>query len=178
MMITDIGIRLGDFSFGILFMSQLIMTAALYKKGKAHRLQRMMFGFMLFLTLISAFEMVFFYFAQAEKSTLSSCLTDMLEMSVVPCALFIIIRLTRPQARQKWLIIINAVVYGAFFVSYAITANEHIYHFALGLVLFIHSAYLYTAICPPAGTTAYCSRTSLTSHCHSTGSNTCCTCMC
>lgn len=57
----------------------------------------------------------------------------MLEMSVVPCALFIIIRLTRPQARQKWLIIINAVVYGAFFVSYAITANEHIYHFALGL---------------------------------------------
>lgn len=133
MMITDIGIRLGDFSFGILFMSQLIMTAALYKKGKAHRLQRMMFGFMLFLTLISAFEMVFFYFAQAEKSTLSSCLTDMLEMSVVPCALFIITRLTRPQARQKWLIIINAVVYGAFFVSYAITANEHIYHFALGL---------------------------------------------
>ena len=83
MTITDIGIRLGDFSFGILFMSQLIMTAALYKKGKAHRLQRMMFGFMLFLTLISAFEMVFFYFAQAEKSTLSSCLTDMLEMSVV-----------------------------------------------------------------------------------------------
>ena len=63
MTITDIGIRLGDFSFGILFMSQLIMTAALYKKGKAHRLQRMMFGFMLFLTLISAFEMVFFYFA-------------------------------------------------------------------------------------------------------------------
>ena len=54
-------------------------------------------------------------------------------MSVVPCAFFIITRLTRPQTRQKWLIIINAVVYGAFFVSYAITANEHIYHFALDL---------------------------------------------
>lgn len=178
MTITDIGIRLGDFSFGILFMSQLIMTVVLYKKGKAHRLQRMMFGFMLFLTLISAFEMVFFYFAQAEKSTLSSCLTDMLEMSVVPCALFIITRLTRPQARQKWLIIINAVVYGAFFVSYAITANEHIYHFALDLSIVYSLSILIYSYCPPAGTTAYCSRTSLTSHCHSTGSNTCCTCMC
>ena len=116
-----------DFSFGMLFMSQLLFTAIMFYKGQRNNLQRMMFWFMLYLLLISLGEFCYFYFADTSVRNLASCETDILEMTVVPCALFVIIRLTTPRQRQGWLIAANALAYyGAFFV-FSVTGNMAVY---------------------------------------------------
>ena len=38
-----------DFSFGMLFMAQLVCTVAMYYEGQRNDLQKMMFRFMLYL---------------------------------------------------------------------------------------------------------------------------------
>lgn len=116
-----------DFSFGMLLMSQLLFTAVMFYKGQRNDLQRMMFWFMLYLLLISLGEFFYFYFVNSSARNLSTNETDILEMTVVPCALFVIIRLTTPRQRQGWLIAANAVAYyGAFFV-FAFTGSMAVY---------------------------------------------------
>lgn len=125
-MIHDFAKSMCDFSFGMLFMSQLIFTAAIYQKGLKYDLQKMMFYFMLYLLLISVIEFYIFYFSGSYAMHLSSPITDFLEMSVVPCVLFIIIRLTSPLLNQRWLIALNAVVYLGAFAAYLITGYDAI----------------------------------------------------
>ena len=50
-----------DFSFGMLFMAQLVCAAAMYYKGQRNDLQKMMFRFMVYLVLISVVDFFFFY---------------------------------------------------------------------------------------------------------------------
>lgn len=120
-----------DFSFGMLFMSQLILTTFMYHKGRRYNLQKMMFWFMLYLLSITVGEFFYFYFFDVAVVNLSTFETDILEMTVVPCALFIIIRLTNPRQKQGWLIAANTLAYyGAFFVFIA-TENRTVYDAAL-----------------------------------------------
>ncbi|MGN1375201.1 MAG: helix-turn-helix domain-containing protein [Prevotella sp.] len=121
-----------DFSFGMLFMSQLVCTAAMYYKGRINDLQRMMFWFMLYLLLISVVEFCVFYIIIGDAPmSLTSPITDILEMTVVPCALFVLIRITNPLMKQSRCIVANAVTYYGLLVTYAITGNKIIYDITL-----------------------------------------------
>ena len=124
-----------DFSFGMLFMAQLICTAAMYYKGQRNDLQKMMFRFMLYLVLISIVDFSFFYMSGKPLPTLTAPETDLLEMTVVPCALFILIRLTTPRQKISRLIAINALAYFMAFVLYIITDNTVVYQATLLLTI-------------------------------------------
>ena len=55
-----------DFSFGMLFMAQLICTAAMYYKGQRNDLQKMMFRFMLYLVLIKVTALGYLKFCKKQ----------------------------------------------------------------------------------------------------------------
>lgn len=124
-----------DFSFGMLVMAQLVCTVAMYYKGQRNDLQKMMFRFMLYLLLISVVELSFFYMFGPQMSALSAPETDFLEMTVVPCALFILIRLTTPRQKMLRLIAVNAVVYLAAFILYIVTGRAVVHQAALVLTV-------------------------------------------
>ena len=124
-----------DFSFGMLFMAQLVCAAAMYYKGQRNDLQKMMFRFMVYLVLISVVDFFFFYTSGKPLPTLSAPETDFLEMTVVPCALFILIRLTTPRQKMSRLIAINALAYFMAFVLYIITDNTVVYQATLLLTI-------------------------------------------
>lgn len=124
-----------DFSFGMLFMSQVVCTVAMYAKGRHHRLQRMMFWFMAYLLSISVFEFCYFYMSAPASTSLSAPITDILEMTVVPCALFVIIRLTNPQKSQKALIIANLLFYMAGGIATAVTGSSTVYETLLAVTV-------------------------------------------
>ncbi len=116
-----------DFSFGMLFMSQVVCTVAMYAKGRHHSLQRVMFWFMAYLLGISVFEFCYFYLFAYSGSPLSAPLTDILEMTVVPCALFVIVRLTTPQKNQRAFIVSNLLFYLAGGIVAAATGITAVY---------------------------------------------------
>lgn len=61
-----------DFSFGMMIMLQLMLTAVIYNKGLRYNLQKMMFLFMLYLLLISIVEFFVFYFTDKPAMYLSA----------------------------------------------------------------------------------------------------------
>lgn len=135
MMGNDLSKSICDFSFGMLFMSQVLYIVVMYAKGRYHRLQRMMFWFMLYLFAISVFEIFFFYFSDNNPNSLTSCLTDILETTVVPCALVIIIRLTHPRQNLGWIILFNALFYGLGLLTFGLTESREVYDFLLVFTL-------------------------------------------
>jgi AraC-like DNA-binding protein len=116
-----------DFSFGMLFMSQVLCAFIMYHKGRHHRLQRMMFWFMVYLLSITIFEIFFFYLSPEGKDALTSEFTDIIEMTVVPWALLIIIRLTHPKRSLKSVVIINTLIYGLSLLIFAGTQSIAFY---------------------------------------------------
>ncbi len=124
---NELAKSVNDFSFGMLFMSQVLYTIIMYLKGRKHRLQRMMFVFMAYLLSITAFEIVLFYLTPFERRALSTHITDIIEMTVVPWALLIIMRLTHPQKNLKPVAWLNACFYGAVLAAYVVTGIERIY---------------------------------------------------
>ncbi len=132
-MANELAKSLNDFSFGMLFMSLVMFTALMYHKGRSHRLQRMMCGFMAYLLGITTIELLYFYLAPGAESTLTSWLTDIVEMTVVPWALLIIKRLTHPKTKLRLTALANALLYGAGLAAFALTGSEYVYK---GLLLF------------------------------------------
>lgn len=124
-----------DFSFGMLFMAQLVCTVAMYYKGQRNDLQKMMFRFMLYLLLICVVELFFFYMSGQQMSALTAPETDFLEMTVVPCALFALVRLTTPRQKMLRLIVVNAVAYLAMFILYLVTGSAVVYQTTLVLTV-------------------------------------------
>lgn len=120
-----------DFSFGMLFMFQVIGTVAMYVKGRKHHLQRMMFWFMLYLTGISLFEAIYFFLFPVGPHSLTSHLTDILEMTVIPCAFVIITRLTQPRKKLLLPVVANAILYGLSMALYAVSRDEVVYNTVL-----------------------------------------------
>lgn len=116
-----------DFTFGMLFMFQIIGTCAMYVKGRQHHLQRMMFRFMLYLTCISFVEAIYFFFFPSTPHSLTSHLTDILEMTVMPWGFIIITRLTQPQRNLLWIIVVNTVLYVLLLACYVVLESETIY---------------------------------------------------
>ncbi len=82
---------------------------------------------MAYLLCITTFEVILFYFTPFERVPLSSHITDIVEMTVVPWALLIIIRLTHPQKKLKMLVGINGCLYGAVLTAFVVSGNERIY---------------------------------------------------
>lgn len=124
-----------DFTFGMLFMFQIIGTVAMYTKGRRHHLQKMMFWFMLYLDSISIIEAVYFFFFPSTPHSLTSHLTDILEMTVIPCALIIIIRLTRPREKLLFPIVANIMLYASCMALFVIFKSETIYKSILAFSL-------------------------------------------
>lgn len=122
-----------DFSFGMLFSAQIICTGFMYFKGRTHSLQKAVFVFMAYLLAISAFELVYFLFIQHRDGfpLLTSPLTDILEMTVIPAALLLVRRMVEPERKIAGLLAANALVYGAGFVSYWTLNDERIYRFMM-----------------------------------------------
>lgn len=87
--------RLRDFSCGLFFMLQVSGTIVMYIKGRKHKLQRSAFYFMFYLLLISVFEFYVFFIDNILGSQ-ERPVTDMLQTTAVPLALFLLYRLTHP----------------------------------------------------------------------------------
>ncbi len=132
-MANELAKSVNDFSFGMLFMAQLLLTVIMYHKGRTHSLQRMMFFFMAYLLGITVFEIYFFYLSPKTHGTLTSWFTDIVEMTVVPCAYFIIVRLTHPNARLGKTITVNALLYGLALLVFTVSRNEYVY---MGILIF------------------------------------------
>lgn len=133
----EIGSRLRDFSCGLFFMFQILGTLALYVKGREHRLQRLSFFFMLYLLGISAFEfVVFFVYNFLGEQEIP--ITDMLQMTVVPLALFFLYRLTHTHGmRLRWAVL-HAAPYVLAFLLYAVCPSQTVYDGILAIAL-VHS---------------------------------------
>ncbi len=115
-----------NFTFGMLFAAQIFCTATMYLKGKTHGLQKAVFWFMAYLLAISTVELVAFPLAGA-YSFLTSPVTDILEMTVVPAALLLFQRIVEPERKTVWILIANSLLYAAALTSYCITDNAFIY---------------------------------------------------
>ena len=87
--------RLRDFSCGLFLMLQVSGTIVMYIKGRKHKLQRSAFYFMFYLLLISVFEFYVFFIDNILGSQ-ERPVTDMLQTTAVPLALFLLYRLTHP----------------------------------------------------------------------------------
>lgn len=124
---NELAKSLNDFSFGMLFMSLVLFTALMYQKGRTHRLQRMMCVFMAYLLGVTSLEIVYFYLAPSGATALTSQFTDMVEMTVVPWALIIIMRLTHPKGRLWRTATANALLYGSGLMVVALTESEAVY---------------------------------------------------
>jgi AraC-like DNA-binding protein len=130
--------HLCDFTFGMLFAAQIFCTAIMYLKGKTHNLQKAVFHFMAWLLTISVVEAVFFLpslSSTGRYSYLTSPVTDILEMTVVPAALLLFLRIVDPQRRRGWLLPANALVYTASLVAFCITGYRIIYHVTMTLTI-------------------------------------------
>ena len=68
-------------------------------------------------------------------SALTAPETDFLEMTVVPCALFALVRLTTPRQKMLRLIVVNAVAYLAMFILYLVTGSAVVYQTTLVLTV-------------------------------------------
>lgn len=141
MMTNNLAQSVNDFSFGMLFMSQVLFTVIMYHKGRHHSLQRMMFIFMAYLLGISMFEMFFFFLMPYGHGTLTSRFTDILEMTVVPWALLIIIRLTHPQKNLRKVALVNITLYGIVGAAFLITRSDLIYKAILSFTQ-VYSLYI------------------------------------
>lgn len=136
---SNLSTLLNYFTFGMLLTLQAFGTTVMYFKGKEHRLQRTMFWFMAYLMFISAFEL--FYFMCLNHSPISSHLTDILEMSVVPWALAVLSCLLASSIPIVWIGLPGLLIYGGSFIAYAFTFNETVY-----LVLFLFTIVLAVGI--------------------------------
>lgn len=87
-----------------------------------------MFWFMAYLLSITIFEIFFFYSSPNGKRVLTSEFTDIIEMTVVPWALLIIIRLTHPKRSLKNIVIINALIYGLSLLIFISTKSTSFYN--------------------------------------------------
>lgn len=139
-MANELAKSVNDFSFGMLFMAQLLLTSIMFHKGRTHSLQRMMFFFMAYLLGITVFEIFFFYLSPKSYGTLTSWFTDIVEMTVVPCAYFIIVRLTHPNVRLRNTIVANVLLYGLGLLAFAVSRNEYVY---MGILIFTLSYSLF-----------------------------------
>ena len=122
-----------DFSFGMLFSAQIICTGVMYFKGKTHSMQKAVFYFMAYMLAISAFELVFFLFTKVagKYASLTSPLTDILEMTVIPAALLLFLRIVEPERRRRWFLGANVLFYAAMLVFYCLVRNERLYWFVM-----------------------------------------------
>ena len=119
-----------NFTFGMLFAAQMFCTATMYLKGKTHGLQKAVFWFMAYLLVISAVELLAFPLIGV-YSFLTSPVTDILEMTVVPAALLLFLRIVEPERKTIWILIANALLYAAAFIAYCITDAARIYNYVL-----------------------------------------------
>lgn len=114
----------------MLFAAQLFCTAIMYLKGKTHGLQKAVFWFMAYLLAISAIELVVFPLIGA-SGILTSPFTDILEMTVVPAALLLFLRIVEPERKTVLILIVNVLLYAAVLTVYCITEDTCVYNYVL-----------------------------------------------
>lgn len=134
---AELSTRLNDFSCGLFFMFQIVGTFALYIKGRQHRLQRSAFFFMLYLLAISVFEFYVFFIHNFLGENMRS-ITDLLQVTVVPLALFFLYRLTHNHYMPLGMAVVNGGPYLLAFAAYVFTLQYWIYEWTMGVAL-IHS---------------------------------------
>ena len=96
-------------------------------------MQKAVFYFMAYMLAISAFELVFFLFTKVagKYASLTSPLTDILEMTVIPAALLLFLRIVEPERRRCWFLGANVLFYAAMLVFYCLVRNERLYWFVM-----------------------------------------------
>lgn len=132
--------RLMDFSCGLFFMFQLFGTLLLYLKGRAHRLQRVVFWLMLCLLFVSTFEFYVFFIDNFLGNELRP-VTNMLQLSAVPLCLMLIYAVTHDCPMPWRWVVANSLPYVVAFVTYLLVFKHAVYY---GLMLFaaIHALFI------------------------------------
>lgn len=128
----DTYIHISDFTCGLLFMAQVVGTFFIYLKSQRHSLQRMAFWVMLYLLGISSFEFYVFFINNFLGHQMRP-VTDMMQMTVVPMALFLLIRLTSTRRLRWWPVVLNLSPYLAALAAYVATGSRAVYLSALTL---------------------------------------------
>lgn len=118
--------QLGAFTCGLFFMFQVAGTLAIYFKSRGHSLQRVVFWEMLYLLGISCFEFYVFFIHNFLGDQVTP-ITDMMQMTVVPMALFLLIRLTSLQGLHYPTVIINLSPYLLAFIAYILSLDPNIH---------------------------------------------------
>lgn len=132
--------RLRDFSCGLFFMLQVSGTIVMYIKGRKHKLQRSAFYFMFYLLLISVFEFYVFFIDNILGSQ-ERPVTDMLQTTAVPLALFLLYRLTHPHNMRFVAAACNVAPYVLAISSYIVQPDRNVYEAILWVAL-AHSIFI------------------------------------
>lgn len=132
--------RLRDFSCGLFFMLQVSGTIVMYIKGRKHKLQRSAFYFMFYLLLISVFEFYVFFIDNILGSQ-ERPVTDMLQTTAVPLALFLLYRLTHPYNMRFVAAACNVAPYVLAISSYIVQPDRNVYEAILWVAL-AHSIFI------------------------------------
>jgi len=107
-------------------MFQVAGTLAIYFRSRGHNLQRVVFWQMLYLLGISCFEF-WVFFVHNFLGDMMRPITDIMQMTVVPMALFLLIRLTSLQGLRYPVVVVNLSPYVLAFAAYIISRDPNIY---------------------------------------------------
>ncbi len=118
-MTNDFLERMSDFSFGVLLMTDLagVLIAGLH--ASKHRLMKVTAAFLSWLLLVNVFYFIVYY-VFAPTNLYFYLLCDILEVSIVPACLFLLLAITHPERLTRRLVAANALPYAAALVVFFI----------------------------------------------------------
>ncbi len=125
-MINDFLDQMSDFSYGVLLMTELVGVAVTWMLHRVHRLMRVTAAFLTWLLIVN----VSYFFAYYVYAPDSSCLYRfcyMIEATVVPACLFLLLAITHPNRLTWSTVTANALPYAVAIIAFLILRWPIIY---------------------------------------------------
>ncbi len=116
---------MSDFSYGVLIMTQLVGFVVTALHSSRHRLMRVTASFLAWLLIVNVFYFIVYYAFAPEKPYLY-LLCDILEATVVPCCLFLLLGITHPAMLTRRLIAANTLPYAIAIVVFLLVRSPYV----------------------------------------------------
>ncbi len=111
--------KMSDFSFGVLLMTDLAGAVIAGLHASEHRLMKVTAAFLSWLLLVNVLYFIVYY-VFAPTNLYFYLLCDILEVTIVPACLFLLLAITHPDRLTRPLIAANALPYAAALIVFFI----------------------------------------------------------
>ncbi len=111
--------KMSDFSFGALLMIDFVGTVISWSFSSKHRLMKVAAAFLSWLLVVNVLYFIVYY-VYAPENLYFYLLCDILEATIVPACLFLLLGITHPERLTRPLVAANALPYAAAIVVFFI----------------------------------------------------------